>query len=280
MEHALESHHREAAEARDREIDLRERVSTLERLQEAARRTVLDREESLRQTEVCHGCTAAVARRCNRDGSVDANGPGEEATLADGTHLNHQSPRTTASGRIRADKRTPGGVATETDLAEFLGAQKWWLHLAEVESRTKDKDDRTYPAEGDTMSAVAEGVEKEGDKRFNLLRKQLHDQGLEVVTLRQRVLKAEIGSRAKAREEKEHATDVTRRVVTMEHALRTQKQAESTRVAELEGQVKALRARGDMHEALANARNELVAVKLAVVRAKGDVDLHAHLLVS
>lgn len=276
LERASKNFRREADESHEREKRLSERVETLERLQETARRTVLDREERLRQAEA--NCVLPARRASSEEQSGCVRGYEPPASAREADSGEPGVVRGAINGA--ADRRLPANSRTaEKDLEEFCVAQEWWLHLAEVEKRREG--DRTTSPEGIVATLRGSGGEGEaGKKEMRRLRRLVKEQGLEVVALRQRVLSAEMTARAKAREEEQRVTEDKKRMTTIECSLRALKFAENTRVAELEEEVAVFRLRGNMHEALGAAREELSAVKLALVRSKGEADLHAQLLVS
>lgn len=255
----LERHRIEAEESRHREGGLKERVETLERLLETARRTVLDREERLRQAEAGR---ATPAERISVGGGNARDGCERE-----------DASRVAARG-VADGQPLPAGVRSEIEMQDFFGAQEWWLHLAVAEKRR----DRQSPAGADAAARSGTGGVDTG-KEVRRLQRLLEGQGLEVVALRQTVLKVEMAARAKAREAEERATEDKRQSATLARSLETQALVEKTRVAELEGHVAALRAEGDIQEALGAAREDISAAKLALMRAEGDAKLHAQLLV-
>lgn len=139
----------------------------------------------------------------------------------------------------------------------------------------------------------------------------LEEQGLEVVALRQRVLKAEIVARAKGK-------DLDQARLAVEHlnrrhgrvsrrgdaggvgsggaawifsgaageddrvslaAGRKSKLVDGASSAEAEGRMAALQAEGHAREALEAAREAVSALKLALLRSEGEAELQAKLLV-
>ncbi|CAN0294336.1 unnamed protein product, partial [Ectocarpus sp. 12 AP-2014] len=112
--------------------------------------------------------------------------------------------------------------------------------------------------------------------------------GLEVVALRQRVLKAEILARTRdsgRRDEERWAKEEAKergglKCVGVEgSSTNIQELVESADLAEMEGRVADLHARGDTREALIVAREVVSALKLALLRTEGEVELNAQLLV-
>lgn len=279
---ASESHQREARKAQERESRLAERVEILERLQETARRTVLGREERLRQAEarLASTTTERATLGIHHEGDDRGHERGEMATAAPTKSGSAGAGERRADGPGRSEGRPLAATvvrSAEKDVEAFFGAQEWWLHLAAVEKRGRRRDgtgDEVHGGEG-VASRGNEGKTKETRR----LRRLLEEQGLEVVTLRQRVLKAEMALRAKAGEAEERRAADRRRVLASESSLRVHKSAESAHVAELEERVATLRSSGDMHQALARAREEMAGVKLSLMRAEGDAGLHAQLLV-
>lgn len=267
-------HQRELENSQEREARLGERVETLERLQETARRTVLDREERLRQLENRHSTPNNMQPPANDSSHEPGTGPAACSSRA-GEGESKALKDDSAGGRQLGG--TTGG--TEKRLEAFIGAQEWWLHLA---AAVKRRGGHLKSREGeDATSRNGDGrgnVEGKNDTRG--LRRLLGEQGLEIVALRQRVLKANVDARAKAREEEQRDTENKRRLAAAESSLKTQKLAENARVAELEKQVAALSVDGAVGAALAAAREEVSALKLAVIRAEGDAKLHVQLLVS
>lgn len=275
LERASECHRREVEELREREVGLGERVETLERLQTAARRTVLDREERIRQMEADRGTPIGRA-------SGDAS---ENELVGDALGV---SARRGGAGKLGGIKGTgaegqlpESGRTTEKYLEDYFGAQEWWLHLAIAEQRREGGQKSREGVDVASRKGGVGGVSGSGEveKEVRRLRKLVERQGLQVVVLRQSVLKAEIVSRTRAREEEQLATENKARLATAECSLKTQKLTESTRLAELEQQVAVLRAQGDDREALVAAREEISAAKVALIRAQGDADLHSQLLV-
>ncbi|CAM9900488.1 unnamed protein product, partial [Ectocarpus sp. 13 AM-2016] len=125
---------------------------------------------------------------------------------------------------------------------------------------------------------VAEGGDGAGGKEARRLHRLLEEQGLEVVALRQRVLKAEIlartrdsGRRDEERWAKEEAKERggLKGVGVEGSSTKTQKLVESADLAEMEGRVADLHARGDTREALMVAREAVSALKLALLRTEG-----------
>lgn len=255
LDEILKARQQETEEAREREVALRAKVETLERLQEAARRTVLDREEQLRQVN---------ARLC------------AHTERSDGVNSITNKPRGSDD-----KKNVPIGWSHSTPTSKesqgFLSVQEWWVHLAATAQKRDD-----YGARSATRDLVGTSEPSSTERKDTIerLRRLLHDQALEVVGLRQRLLQVEMRLAANAREGEERATLTRRRIASLEYAVRTSKMAETKRMADLEAQVTMLRAQGDKHEALVAAREEITAGKLAIMRAEGDANLHSQLLVS
>lgn len=277
LRQASDARRREAEGARQREEVLSARIATLERIEEAARRTVLAREERLRQAEPTLGTLNKEADLRRTDDGGDAREEGVQALFSD--VIVRPSGSRMPEGNNGEAAEPSHACSTAKDLQGFFGAQEWWLHLARATSDNM-KDGVARPGTHDSMATGKENAGVDRNGTIERLRQLLHDQALEIVTLRQRALKAEMGLRVKAGEEEERAMDAGRRVASLEHALRTRERADSTLVAELEAQVTVLRVRGELHQALATAREEATAGKLAVIRAEGDANLHAQLLVS
>lgn len=276
LDEALKARQRETEEAHEREAALRAKLETLERLQETARRTVLDREEQLRQANVRLGAHAERGDEVDNSNNDDKRGSGSVAAFAD------EVVRSTNKPRGAEDKNdTPAGCShstpTSKELQEFLGAQEWWVHLAVAAEKRDDYGARSMIRD---LTGTLQRAGAERKDTIERLRTLLHDQGLEVVALRQRLLQAEMRLTANVREGEERATLARRRILLLEHAVHTSEMAGSTRVTDLEAQVTMLRARGDMHEALAAAREEITTGKLAVMRAEGDANLQSQLFVS
>lgn len=274
MDQASACHQRELEYSQKREARLGERVETLERLQETARRTVLDREERLRQLEDGRSTPSNMQTPANDSNHETGTGPAAWSSRAAEGEPNFLKD-------ARAGERQLGGTtrSTEKRLEDFIVAQEWWLHLA---AAVKRRGGHLKPREGED-SASRNGNGRggvEGKNETRDLRRLLGEQGLEIVALRQRVLKADLDARAKAREEGQRDTEDKRRRMAAESSLKAQKLAENTRVAELEKQVAALSVGGAVGATLATAREEISALKLAVIRAEGDSKLHAQLLVS
>lgn len=269
-------HQRELEDSQEREARLGERVETLERLQETARRTVLDREERLRQLENRHSTLSNMQPPTNDSSHESGTGPAACPSRAGEGEGESKSLKDDSAGGRQLGGTTGG---TEKRLEAFIGAQEWWLHLAAAVKRrgghlkSREVEDATS-RNGDGRGNV------EGKNDTRGLRRLLGEQGLEIVALRQRVLKANVDARAKAREEEQRDTENKRRLAAADSSLKTQKLSENARVAELEKQVAALSVDGAVGAALAAAREEVSALKLAVIRAEGDAKLHAQLLVS
>lgn len=280
---ASERYRREAEENREREARLGERVETLERLQEAARHTVLDREERLRQANAA----LLSASRARERGEPIGVGPikssiGKEAVAEEPTRCSQGA----VNGALKHHHPPPanGGqtASPEKDLEEYFGAQEWWLHFAGAEKRREE--DQTYQRRDDVKTAVvasqsdSRGGEEDDNEAWRL-RKLLDRKRLEVVALRQRVLKLEIAARGQAREEKERFAEDKRRMAAAECKLRTQMLAENSRVVTLERLIVVLRTQGGVHDALVSTRNELSVAKVALIQAEGNSKLHELLLV-
>ena len=267
-------HQRELEYSQEREARLGERVETLERLQDTARRTVLDREERLRKLEDGHSTPSNMQTLAN-----DSNHESGTKPAARSSREGERESKVLKDAS--AGERQLGGTTrgTEKRLEDFIGAQEWWLHLA---AAVKRRGGHLKAREGeDSASRNGDGRGGvDGKNETRDLRRLLGEQGLEIVALRQRVLKADVDARAKAREEEQRDTEDKRRRVTAESSLKAQKLTENTRVAELEKQVAALSVGAAVGAALATAREEISALKLAVIRAEGDSKLHAQLLVS
>lgn len=245
------------------------KVATLERLEDIARYTVLDREERLGQAlarlEAINGDCGMVdvgnpvdtSRTVSMPRAVETEGVAEQ--VMKGGDGFHDPPGTPAGGQVMEDSN---------------GAQEWWLGVYKMEVQRAKK-------EGVWMTqAPNDDAERRREEELARLRDRLHDQGVEIVTLRQKMLKVEMDAREKARELGERAVTATRKVAEMEKMARAQGRAERIRLAELETAVEALRGRGDVHEALATAREEVAAVKSAAMRAKEETDFYAGLVVS
>ena len=267
-------HQRELEDSQEREARLGERVETLERLQETARRTVLDREERLRQMEDVHNTPSNMQPPANDSSHESGTGPAACSSRAGEGESKYLQD--TSAGKRQLYDTTRG---TEKRLEDFIGAQEWWLHLA---AAVKRRGGHLKSREGEDASLRTGGGRggTEGKNETRRLRRLLGEQGLEIVALRQRVLKADMDARAKVREGEQRDAEEKRRRAAAESSLKTQKLAENARVAELEKQVAALSVQGTLGAALTAAREEVSALKLAVIRAEGDAKLHTQLLVS
>lgn len=285
LRRASACHHRELEDSQKRETRLEERVETLERLQETARRTVLDREERLRELEegVSTPSTQTPANENPHEtGTEPGGGSRESETEPAACSINSRTGE--RESKICRDDSAEGRLvvtarSNEKGLEDFIGAQEWWLHLA---AAVKRRGGHLKSWEGEDATSHNGGGHGgvEGKSEIRGLRRLLGEQGLEVVALRQRLLKADVDARAKAREGEQRAMENNRRRVKAECSLKTQKLANNARVAELEKQMAALSVQGTVGAALAAAREEISALKLAVIRAEGDARLHAQLLVN
>lgn len=309
---------------REREARLAERVETLERLQETARRTVLDREERLRKAEAAAAAAAAVVTEAvttdHGDGMVSssantmrpvANDTGIFSSVAADLCATGRATTAAASTAVVADDNDDDGegttarrgvgsastggdrVLTERD-EEHFSAQEWWLHLAVAEKKREEREHESQEASKTASSggggeAVVSGSGGGNGKEVRRLHRLLEEQGLEVVALRQRVLKAEIIAREKGKViDSEHRAmkDLKKNgTIGAEAAASAGLEGSSMRthssasLAEMEGRIAALHAQGDVREALLVAREAVSAMKLACLRSKGEVELHAQLLV-
>lgn len=289
LDEVLKARQIENVEAHEREAALTAKVSTLEHLQETARSTILEREELLREANAklsTHGklYKDTGSNKNNADGAGGSSCVVDASTSTDrivgGANIplvsKDSNPEPAPAVRSHVTSSTPN------DLREFLGAQEWWMSLAVAVEKQDDHASAAKPKTRDSVASTSAleliGAERKGT--VERLRQLLRDQGLEVITLRQRMLQAEIAFREKMTEQTEREAAAQRRIMALDHALRTSKMEGSTRVGELEIEVAKLRARGDMHEALAAAHDEVTACKLDVVRAKGNANLHSQLFVS
>lgn len=309
---------RSSEEYREREARLAERVDTLERLQETARRTVLDREERLRKAEAAAGAAvSSSSANATRAGAADA---GIFSSVAADQRGTGRATASAGAAAVTGDdgdddgnedataRRGVGPVSgsgdrarTDRDDEEHFAAQEWWLHLAAAEKRREEREQReshetsktkgvSRGGEGGEATAVGGGGGGGSGKEVRRLHRLLEEQGLEVVALRQRVLKTEIVAREKGKEldqelsravkqvERKGAIGTTKAAVSAGvegSSMRTQ----SASLAEMEGRVAALHAQGDVREALVAARETVSAMKLALLRSEGEVELHAQLLV-
>lgn len=274
-------HQRELEDSQEREARLGERVETLERLQETARRTVLDREERLRQLEDGGNAPNNTQTSANESNVESRTGPAAcSPRSGEGEPKALQGESKALQDASTGDRQLGGTTrGNEKSLEDFIGAQEWWLHLA---AAVKRRGGHLKSREGEDAASRNGGGRGgvEGKNETRGLRKLLGEQGLEIVALRQRVLKADVDARAKAREGEQRATEDKMQRATAESSLKTQKLTENVRVAELEKHVAALSVQGAVGAALAAARKEVSALKLAVIRAEGDAKLHAQLLVS
>eukprot|EP00903_Cladosiphon_okamuranus_P006177 g6074.t1 len=341
LEHALSSRadalackdaalERASEEHRQREASLQQKVKTLERLQETARRTVLDREERLRGAE-----EAAKEFSTKPEAAAPTVGATAVAVAAQGAGSFDADATRRGLGPASSGNAGGGGgggvgrgpALVEEDAEEHFGAQEWWLHLAAAEKRREEKDRRASSRESDDgnkagvssatrvgsreSAAVGGGSDGPG-KESRRLHALLEEQGLEVVALRQRVLKAEIVARARDK-------DLDRARLAIDK-LKRQRQAgerlggdcgsgpvlrgsgaagwggegitstaaerrgvksrfvDTASLGEMEGRMTALHAEGHAHEALAAAREAVSALKLALVRSEGEIELQAQLL--
>ena len=282
LERAAGRYQREVEESQEREAKLRERIETVERLLVSARHTVLDREKRLREAGTALRAssgspTPAESNAPDDRGRLRGEKPGAAAAVVasrEGVRDEHLGGPAKVS-EAAEERRLTRARINEEEIQEYLGAQEWWLQV--VAARKKCEEGR----EGqDGKDAAKVDSVNGGGKEVQRLRRLLQEQALEVVALRQTVLRMKITARAKAREEEKRAGELETRVATVECLLRTEKAAGEARLAELEAHAMALRERGDVHSALSEAREELAAAKLAVIRAKGESELRARLLVS
>lgn len=289
LDEVLKARQREQGEAREREATLAAKLRTLEHLQETARRTILEREEQLRQANAKLSAHSKLYKGTD-SGRSHADGAGGSSCVVDASTCTDKTVGSANIPLVSEDSNTEPATAarshltspTPKDLQEFLGAQEWWMSLAVAAEKRDDYASAARPETRDSVGSTS-ALEPTGAERkctIERLRQLLRDQGLEVVTLRQKMLQVEIASREKMAEQTEREAAAERRIVTLNHALRTSKMEGSTRMSELEIQVAKLRAREDIHEELAAARDEVTAGKLEVVRAEGNANLHSQLLVS
>lgn len=274
LEQTSEAWHREAQEARAREAALLAKVETLERLLEVARRTVLDREARLQDA---HAKLNTWSHRRENNACTTASAE-ESETVPSGGEPVIVGARTLGGLQIPVDRRRD--ASAQEEMREFYGAQEWWLHLASIESGLSRENHSRITGECVRDVTFVERRREEARGEVSRLRSALYDQGLEVVTLRQRLLKVEMELRARAREKDESKVKAFQQAVEMDKAGRVHELTENAHIAELEGQVEVLRVQDSVSEALASARGELTAIKLDVIRAKGEAELSAQLLAS
>ncbi|CAM9271828.1 unnamed protein product, partial [Scytosiphon promiscuus] len=161
-----------AEEHREREARLAERVETLERLQEAARRTVLDREERLRAAE------AAVSKRADDT----ASSPPSSSSFGDAARASSAavvgSEAAAGVSTVAADVlagadalERPAVAATagcvggrgrparlEGGAEEDFAAQEWWMGLAAAERRREERGrELARQAAGGPVAAASRG---------------------------------------------------------------------------------------------------------------------------
>lgn len=184
-------------------------------------------------------------------------------------------------GQFHAGNDSAFIVSAENDLEELVGAQDWWRHLAAGHIRQEGArlPVPARPAEKGTSSSRDGGGGESREEDTQRLRSLLEEQGLEIVALRQKVLKAEIVWRARTKQEEQREKEDKTRMTAAESSLKRRKSTENTRLNEPEGLVSTLRERGDLHEALVEARDEASAAKLSLLRAEGEVELQTQLLV-
>lgn len=269
---------REVEEAHEREEALEERVITLERLLSTARRTVLDREDRLRQAE------ASLSAFSDRHVPTSSNAP-DCANLAEGTtgfpvaaqKEDRERPEVSPVKKSEAfdEEQTSRAPPIENELQEFFGVQEWWLHVVAAQKKCEES---RGPQHGIDAKVSVNNGGGEG-KKVRRLRKLLQEQALEVVALRQTVLRLDMVARANARKEEKRVAESEKRATQAEVLLNTEVSSGKAREAELEARTVALREGSDIHNALLEAREELSATKLAVIRAQGNVELSARLLV-
>lgn len=278
------------AEHREREARLGDRVRALERLQETARRTVLDREERLRKAEAAVAEASVTAPAAGTSPSTPPVNAEQGVTGCEAVPAGVPPPPAGAGGvdlRSGAEPATSGGrgPSVEEREAADIAANEWWLHLVEAEKRREEREAaHRASAAARGGGGVAEGGDGGGGKEARRLHRLLEEQGLEVVALRQRVLKAEIVARTRGsghRDEERWAKEEAKeRGAGVEgSSTKTQKLVDSADLAEMEGRVADLHARGDIREALMVARETVSALKLALIRTVGEVELNAQLLV-
>lgn len=271
---------REVEEAHEREEVLQGRVITLERLLSTARRTVLDREDRLRQAE------ASLSAFSDRHVPISSNAAGC-ANLGEGTtgfpvaaeKEDRERPKVSPIKKRKAsdEEKTLRAPPIENELQEFFGVQEWWIHVVAAQKKCEES---RGPQHGIDTKVGAKNVGGGGEgKKVRRLRKLLQEQALEVVALRQTVLRLEMVARANARKEEKRAAESEKRAAQAEVLLKTEVSSGKAREAELEARTVALRKGSDIHNALLAAREELSATKLAVIRAHGNVELRARLLV-
>lgn len=274
---------REVEEAHEREEVLEERVITLERLLSTARRTVLDREDRLRQAEASLSAFSDrhPPNRSNAPDCADRDNLGNGITglpvAAQKEDREKPEVSPVKKSGVSDEKPTPRAPPLENELQEFFGVQEWWLHVVAAQKKCEESRAAQHGIDGKVGARDGGGG---GDgKKVRRLRKLLQEQALEVVALRQTVLRLEMIARANARKEEKRAAESEKRAVQAEVLLKTEVSSGKAREAELEARTVALRGGGDIHNALLEAREELSANKLAVIRAKGDAELRARLLV-